>query len=97
MGGQQQQIRLFLDLLGGNTQGLEKQFGLQLSGTQQKWTLRLEPKTALMKQIFTRIDIGGDNVVRRIELHEKQGDRTVMQFNRIETGKELDAAAKQDL
>ena len=97
MNGQSQQIRLFLDLLGGNTQGLEKQFDLQLSGSQQKWTLRLNPKTALMKQIFNHIEISGDNVVRRIELNEKQGDRTVMQFNQVQTGKELDAFAKQAL
>lgn len=97
MSGQAQQIRLFLDLLGGNAQGLEKQFTLKLSGTQQKWTLRLDPKTALMKQIFNHIDISGDTVVRRIELHEKQGDRTVMQFDQIQTGKELDAFAKQAL
>ena len=58
--GQAQQIKLFLDLLGGNTAGLEKQFDLQLSGNAKKWTLRLNPKTALMKQIFTRIDISGD-------------------------------------
>lgn len=97
MNGQSQQIRLFLDLLGGNTQGLEKQFDLQLSGSQQKWTLRLNPKTALMKQIFNHIEISGNNVVRRIELNEKQGDRTVMQFNQVQTGKELDAFAKQAL
>lgn len=97
MSGQTQQIKLFLDLLGGNTQGLEKQFSLQLSGTQQKWTLRLDPKTALMKQIFTRIDISGDDVVRRIELNEKQGDRTVMQFENVKTGQSLDESAKQAL
>ena len=97
MNGQSQQIRLFLDLLGGNTQGLEKQFDLQLSGSQQKWTLRLNPKTALMKQIFNHIEISGDSVVRRIEMNEKQGDRTVMQFNQVQTGKELDAFAKQAL
>lgn len=97
MSGQSQQIKLFLDLLGGNTQGLGKQFDLQLSGTAQKWTLRLNPKTALMKQIFNRIEISGDNVVRRIELDEKQGDRTVMQFNRIQTGQGLDAFSGQAL
>ena len=97
MSGQNRQISLFLDLLGGNTQGLEKQFDLQLSGSPQKWTLRLNPKTALMKQIFNHIDISGDSVVRRIELSEKQGDRTVMRFNQVQTGQELDAFAKQAL
>lgn len=94
MNGQNRQIRLFLDLLGGNTQGLEKQFALQLSGSAGKWTLRLTPKTALMQQIFKHIDIAGDSVVRRIELHEKQGDRTVMQFRRIQTDAALEGLAK---
>ena len=97
MNGQNQQIKLFLDLLGGNTQGLEKQFDLQLTGTSQKWVLRLNPKTVLMKQIFNYIEIGGDNVVRRIELNEKQGDRTIMQFQQVQTGKELTHFAKEAL
>ena len=97
MSGQNQQIQLFLDLLGGNTQGLAKQFDLQLSGSTQKWTLRLNPKTALMKQIFQYIEINGDNVVRRIELNEKQGDRTVMQFEQVQTGKPLAAFAQEAL
>lgn len=95
--GQNQQIRLFLDLLGGDTQGLEKQFDLQLSGNRQKWTLRLNPKTTVMKQIFSHIEITGDSAVRQIEMNEKQGDRTVMQFHQVQTGKALDAFAEQAL
>lgn len=95
--GQNRQIKLFLDLLGGNTQGLEKQFDLKLSGTAQKWTLQLQPKTAVMKQVFERIEISGGSTVRQIELHEKQGDRTVMQFHQIQTGKALDDFAKRAL
>lgn len=97
MGGQAQQIRLFLDLLGGNTQGLEKQFDLQLSGNAQQWTLHLKPKTVLMKQIFNHISISGGEVVRQVELNEKQGDRTVMRFEQVQTGKALDGFAKQAL
>ena len=95
--GQNRQIQLFLDLLGGNTQGLEKQFDLALSGTEQQWTLQLTPKTAITRQIFTRIGISGDTVVRKIQLDEKQGDRTVMQFSQIQTGKPLGEFAKSAL
>ena len=95
--GQNRQIQLFLDLLGGNTQGLEKQFDLALSGTEQQWTLQLTPKTAITRQIFTRIGISGDTVVRKIQLDEKQGDRTVMQFEQIQTGKPLGEFAKSAL
>ncbi|WP_274585328.1 outer membrane lipoprotein carrier protein LolA [Neisseria leonii] len=91
---QGRQVGLFLDLIGGNVQALEKQFDLNVSGTPQKWTLRLMPKTALMKQIFTSVEIEGDSVVRRIGLNEKQGDRTVMRFHRVQIDGELDAAVK---
>ena len=95
--GQSQQIKLFLDLLGGNTQGLEKQFNLALSGTEKQWTLNLTPKTAVTRQIFNHIVISGDSVVRKIELDEKQGDKTVMQFREVQTGKPLDDFAKKAL
>ncbi|MGF6147923.1 lipoprotein chaperone [Kingella potus] len=95
--GQSRQIQLFLDLLGGNTQGLEKQFDLALSGSEKQWTLRLTPKTAITRQIFDHIAISGDSVVRKIELNEKQGDRTVMQFSQIQTGKPLSAFAQSAL
>lgn len=34
-----------------------------------------------MKQIFNQIIIQGNVAVQRIELHEKQGDRTLILFN----------------
>lgn len=97
LSGQSRQIKLFLDLLGGNTRGLENQFDLALSGTEKQWTLRLTPKTAVTRQIFNRIDISGDSVVRQIELDEKQGDRTVMRFNQVQTDKPLDGFARSAL
>ena len=76
---------------------MEKQFELSLDGTEKQWTLHLTPKTAVTRQIFNRIDISGDSVVRKIELDEKQGDRTVMRFEQVQTGKPLDTFAKQAL
>lgn len=94
---QTQQVQLFLDLLAGNTQNLEKQFHLALSGSTNQWTLRLTPKTILMKQIFTQINITGDNMVRKIELQEKQGDTTTMQFSQLDTSKPLNTFANTHL
>lgn len=95
--GQQKQMQLFLDLLGGNAQGLQQQFDVRLSGTAAAWRLALTPKTALMKQIFTRIDIDGDNAVRAIVLQEKQGDKTVMRFIRVQINPSLDADVRRAL
>ena len=97
LNGQSRQIKLFLDLLGGNTQGLEKQFDLKLNGNEKKWTLTLTPKTAITRQIFNRIEINGDTLVRKIELDEKQGDKTIMQFNQIQTDKALDSFSRTAL
>ncbi|MBF0804401.1 MULTISPECIES: outer membrane lipoprotein carrier protein LolA [Neisseria] len=97
MSGRSRQTGLLLDLLGGNIQGLEQHFELKLNGTPQKWTLRLTPKTVLMKQIFNHIDISGGSVVQRVELHEKQGDVMVMRFERVQAGRDLDEFARQAL
>lgn len=94
---QAKQVRLFLDLLGGNTDGLKKQFDMRLDGTPKQWQLRLNPKTALMKQVFDGIEIRGDRVVRQVELNEKQGDRTVMKFGDQRINSPLDAFAAQAL
>ncbi|MDD2183130.1 outer membrane lipoprotein carrier protein LolA [Kingella sp. SNUBH-2017] len=91
------QVKLFMAVLGGDTAELQRHFTLKLSGSAGNWQLLLLPKTVVMKQVFENITISGDKLVRRIELKEKQGDRTVMQFEQLQTDQALDAAAKQAL
>ena len=91
------QVKLFMAVLGGDTAELQRHFTLKLSGSAGNWQLLLLPKTVVMKQVFENITISGDKLVRRIELKEKQGDRTVMQFEQLQTDQALDAAAKQVL
>lgn len=96
-GTQKNQVKLFLDLLGGQTSGLQQQFQLNLSGSAQQWQLQLLPKTALMKQIFTKIDIAGGNVVQKINLYEKQGDRTEISLSNSNVNVNLNAFEKTAL
>lgn len=91
--GQAAQVKLFMAVLGGNTQELSKQFDLDVSGSLKQWTLTLRPKTNIMKQVFQNITIQGDQVVRQVELREKQGDRTVMKFTQTQINQPLSAAA----
>lgn len=91
------QVKLFMAVLGGDTAELQRHFTLKLSGSAGNWQLLLLPKTVVMKQVFENITISGDKLVRRIELKEKQGDRTVMQFEQLQTDQALNAAAKQAL
>ncbi|MGZ0703958.1 LolA family protein [Pseudomonas piscis] len=73
-----EQNRLFLAVLQGESSGLQRDFELKLQGSAQDWHLQLIPRSLLLQQIFTRIDIDGGNLVQRIQLLEAQGDRTVL-------------------
>ena len=75
-----QQSRLFLAVLKGDHSGLARDFELQLSGTAEAWQLRLLPNSVLLKQIFSSIQIDGGAMVQRIELHETQGDHSVLRL-----------------
>lgn len=74
--GQNEQIGLFLGLLSGNIDGLKSQFDFALSGNANQWQLTLTPNSLLMQQIFTTIEISGDQTVKKLTLNEKQGDHT---------------------
>lgn len=80
---QKNQVKLFLDLLAGQTSGLQSQFTIALTGNSGQWQIQLLPKSVLMKQIFTKIDISGGSVVKTISLYEQQGDHTDILFSNI--------------
>ncbi|RBH57991.1 MULTISPECIES: outer membrane lipoprotein carrier protein LolA [Pseudomonas] len=75
-----EQNRLFIAVLQGDSSGLQRDFELQLQGDAQHWQLTLVPRSVLLKQIFTRINIDGGELVQRIELLETQGDSTVLRM-----------------
>ena len=91
------QVKLFMAVLGGDTDKLQRHFRLSLSGNARQWQLTLMPKTAIMQQVFNKITISGGELVRKVELDEKQGDRTVMLFERLQTNRPLTAPAKRAL
>lgn len=95
--GQSQQISLFLGLLSGDVAALQSQFDFTLSGNAETWQLTLTPTSLLMKQIFSQIELKGDNMVKSIELHEKQGDRTLIQLQNSRQNQPLAAFAQMAL
>ncbi|QGM79962.1 LolA family protein [Otariodibacter oris] len=95
--GENEQVSLFLGLLSGNTDALANQFQLSLQGSDTQWQLTLTPESLLMKQIFTEIVLNGDQVVKQIELKEKQGDRTLIQFKDIKLNAPVSAFAQKAL
>lgn len=95
--GSQSQIRLFMDLLVGNTRALAGQFGLSLQGDAQHWTLTLDPTSSILKQIFQRIVIRGGQTVKQVTLSETQGDRTEILFSNLRLDQPLPADAQHAL
>ncbi|WP_440467532.1 outer membrane lipoprotein carrier protein LolA [Pseudomonas sp. YH-1] len=91
-----QQNRLFLAVLEGDSSGLQRDFDLALSGEASDWKLTLTPRAVLLKQIFDSIEIAGGGLVQRIELHEAQGDRTVLRMTSSQPGDNLTDAERSD-
>ncbi|WAE53214.1 LolA family protein [Stutzerimonas frequens] len=96
-GGSARQNQLFLAVLSGDTQALQRDFDLQLKGDPDAWRLQLTPRGALLKQIFADIEIQGGETVTRIELHETQGDRTLIRLLDSQTDVTLTAREQRDL
>lgn len=95
-GTTKRQNELFIAVLGGDTQVLERDFELDLQGTAEAWTLRLTPRARLLQQIFNAIQIQGGLSVERIELLETQGDRTLLLLEDVRVD-ELSPAEQHDL
>ncbi|HDS1734216.1 MULTISPECIES: outer membrane lipoprotein carrier protein LolA [Pseudomonas] len=91
-----EQNRLFFAVLQGDSSGLQRDFELSLAGSADHWQLRLDPRSLLLKQIFSRIDITGGRYVERIELQETQGDSTVLRMPDSSGDSALSEAERND-
>ena len=91
-----EQNRLFLSVLAGDSSGLQRDFELQLHGEAQQWKLTLTPRSLLLKQVFTQINIDGGELVQTIELLETQGDSTVLRMQDSTAGQPLSDAESHD-
>jgi len=75
---------------------LQRDFELQLHGEAQQWKLTLIPRSLLLKQVFTQINIDGGELVQTIELLETQGDSTVLRMQDSTAGQPLSDAESHD-
>ncbi|VCU71374.1 lipoprotein chaperone [Pigmentiphaga humi] len=80
---------LMLSVLAGDTRELQENFDLALDGSPDAWRMTMTPNSPLLRQIFERIDIEGGRTIRRIELREAAGDRTVLKMEQVRTAPAL--------
>jgi outer membrane lipoprotein-sorting protein len=72
--------------LTGNRAALEKNYGLYLSGTADKWVLTLLPSEPKIAALVLRIVVtGSKNQIRSIEYLQADGDRSLMTIEPLET------------
>lgn len=70
--------------LAGDRARLEKAYRLSLEGAADNWTLQLLPIDERMQAVVWRIRISGAHAtVRRIEITQADGDRSVMRITEI--------------
>lgn len=70
--------------LTGNRAALEKNYGLYLSGTSEKWVLTLLPSEQKIATLVQRIIVSGSrNQIRSIEYLQADGDRSVMSIEPV--------------
>jgi hypothetical protein len=91
-----EQNRLFLAVLQGDSSGLQRDFELSLNGDAQNWKLTLTPRSMLLKQVFTQINITGGELVHSIELLETQGDSTLLRMQDSTSAQPLSDAEQHD-
>lgn len=72
--------KLFLALIRLDESELKKEFEHKISSSKESWGIVLTPKNLLLKQIFTQISLNGDKFLKRIELDEVSGDKTINEF-----------------
>lgn len=69
--------------LAGDRLALERVYQLALSGNTERWTLALTPRDVTVSAIVALIEMSGaKNEVKRIEIFQADGDRSVMQIQK---------------
>jgi thermostable 8-oxoguanine DNA glycosylase len=71
---------IFFSVLTAEWQKLSSHFMLTGEVQDGQWHASLEPLDKTVKQVVSRIELDGDDLVRKITLYESGGDRTTIQF-----------------
>lgn len=68
-------------VLGGDMAPLRELFDLDLSGDEDAWQLAMTPRDGILRDHLRVIELGGGGGdVRLIRIHERNGDKTVIQI-----------------
>jgi len=87
--------RVFMAVFTGEIDPLRKDFGIETDIRKSIWRLTLTPRDKDFSEIITRVSATGGRFVDELRIEEKRGDRTVIEFNNMNTEScQLDNAEK---
>lgn len=76
-------ITMFLDLFSGNWDVLEKYFSIDGESDANGWKAVLTPKDQLFQTMFLSLTLKGDKYIHFMQIDEKNGDTTKIEFKQI--------------
>lgn len=76
---------LMFALLNGDVSSLAELFELGGSTQGAAWQLSLTPRRGPLQQVLKKVEVEGDGFVRRITLHEANGDESLIQIQNPRT------------
>lgn len=76
----------FTTIFRGDLEALRKKYEVRFEAEPPRWRLVLEPRDALLQRFVASLTLEGEgDAMRRMQLLERDGDRTTTQFERVET------------
>lgn len=80
----QAMTKVFLSVFSGKISELANEFTISSIRSDDDWILTLIPKHQELGRLITAIDVEGDNYVQMLHIAETRGDRTEIQFRKID-------------
>lgn len=75
---------IFNAILQGNVELLNNNFTLQGLSTENRWTLQLTPKVALLQKAISTIEVSGTDYIETLRFIETAGAETTITFSQLE-------------
>ncbi|HET9049644.1 MAG TPA: outer membrane lipoprotein carrier protein LolA [Chiayiivirga sp.] len=76
---------LLFALMGGQLDALSSRFEVStVHADEAGWEVALTPKPGVLTQVFAQVTLAGDRFVRRVELAERSGDHTRIEFSELD-------------
>jgi len=88
--------RVFTAMFGGDLQLMSTGFEMAGRNARGGWQLQLRPKDALLQKVITDMHLAGDKELQRLDIHETNGNVTLITFEHIVHPETLTPAQEAD-